>query len=309
MKRLNWIAGAILAGASAAAIAAPAQTPPDKASQQADVSQQLEQAQQALQAAAARVAALSLETFNHEFHRGLWQMNMSLGWARLGINLGEAADGGLAVQAVTPGGAADKAGIRAGDTLTSIAGIPLGDSGAHRQKLADTLDGLDPGKRVDVAWLHAGKSRHATLTAQDLFASVRHWADREGALASRQADLAARQASRVASHWHNVTPNSFWFSWPDRWGDMELAKLTPQLGQYFGTSKGLLVVRAPAKDGLKLQDGDVILKIGTREPGNPTQAMRILRSYAPGDTLKLTVMRDRRQQAWQVTLPKDRTPD
>ncbi|HET7307324.1 MAG TPA: PDZ domain-containing protein [Gammaproteobacteria bacterium] len=301
MKRLNFMAGAILAGASAVAMAAPAQTSPaDNATQQADISQQLEQAQQALQAAAARIAALSLETFSQQFHRGLWQMNMSLGWARLGVNLGEPGHGGLTVQAVTPGGAADQAGIQAGDTLQSVAGISLSGHEQHQQKLADTLDGLDPGEQVSVSWLHGGKPHHAKLTAQDLFASVHKWAEREGALAEQQA--AAARAAFAGIH----TPHPIvWFEQPDRWGDMELAKLTPQLGRYFGTSKGLLVVRAPDDDALKLKDGDVILKIGTREPGSPTQAMRILRSYTPGDTLKLTVMRDRHQQAWTVKLPQD----
>src|SRR2546430_13415861 len=40
--------------------------------------------------------------------------------------------------------------------------------------------------------------------------------------------------------------------------DLELATLTPRLGSYFGSEKGVLVVRAPADGALKLEDGDVI---------------------------------------------------
>ncbi|HET7569775.1 MAG TPA: PDZ domain-containing protein [Gammaproteobacteria bacterium] len=300
MKVRNWIVAAMLAGAPMAAMAGTGQVPvtPPNPAQPPDVSAQLEQAQQALQAAAARVAALSLATFDNRFHHGLWQMNMSLGWARLGINVGEPAKDGLSVEAVTPGGAADKAGIQAGDTLQSIAGIPLSAEKDNRHKLADALDNLNPGDRVKVAWAHAGKIRHAELTAQDLFASVRHWADRERDLAKQSAVAAQTVASTLA----NSMPQYFRFSLPNRWGDMELATLTPQLGQYFGANSGLLVVRAPHDDALQLQDGDVILKIGARQPGSPTQAMRILHSYMPGDTLKLTILRDHKQRELKIKL-------
>ena len=50
------------------------------------------------------------------------------------------------------------------------------------------------------------------------------------------------------------------------WADMELATLTPQLGSYFGTEKGVLVVRAPKEPGFPLEDGDVILAIEAASP-------------------------------------------
>ena len=42
------------------------------------------------------------------------------------------------------------------------------------------------------------------------------------------------------------------------WGDAEFVTLTPGLGRYFGTEKGVLVARAPRDAALGLQDGDVI---------------------------------------------------
>ena len=47
---------------------------------------------------------------------------------------------------------------------------------------------------------------------------------------------------------------------------LELVPVTPKLGQYFGTDKGLLVVRAPPAPGAGLEEGDVILTIGGRTP-------------------------------------------
>lgn len=63
---------------------------------------------------------------------------------------------------------------------------------------------------------------------------------------------------------------------------MELAEISPGLGQYFGTNQGVLVIRVP-RDGefLKLQDGDVILSIDGRVPEDGSHAARILRSYRP----------------------------
>lgn len=46
---------------------------------------------------------------------------------------------------------------------------------------------------------------------------------------------------------------------------MELATLTPKLGTYFGTEKGVLVVRSPPDGALKLEEGDVILAIDCRQ--------------------------------------------
>ena len=78
------------------------------------------------------------------------------------------------------------------------------------------------------------------------------------------------------------------------WGDAEFVTLTPQLGRYFGADKGVLVARAPEDAALGLQDGDVIVAIGGREPQDGRHAMRILRSYQPGEPVELRILRDRR---------------
>ena len=51
-------------------------------------------------------------------------------------------------------------------------------------------------------------------------------------------------------------------------GSAELVPMTPKLGQYFGTDKGLLVVRAPDDSRLKLEEGDVIVDIDGRTPSS-----------------------------------------
>jgi len=89
------------------------------------------------------------------------------------------------------------------------------------------------------------------------------------------------------------------------WSDAEFVKITPALGRYFGTDKGVLVARAPSDDALGLQDGDVIVAIGGREPQNGPHAMRILRSYQPGESVEIRVLRDRKAQTLKATVPED----
>jgi hypothetical protein len=89
-------------------------------------------------------------------------------------------------------------------------------------------------------------------------------------------------------------------------GALELVPVTPGLGRYFGTDKGLLVVRAPPEPGLGLADGDVLLTIGGRVPESPGQAFRILNSYEPGEKVKLGILRDRKRTDIEATLPAAR---
>src|SRR2546426_3153204 len=62
------------------------------------------------------------------------------------------------------------------------------------------------------------------------------------------------------------------------WGDLELVSLNADLGEYFGTKEGVLVVKAPADSSLPLKGGDVITSIGGGEAAEPTPATRILRT-------------------------------
>jgi S1-C subfamily serine protease len=91
-------------------------------------------------------------------------------------------------------------------------------------------------------------------------------------------------------------------------GTMELIALTPQLGRYFGTDHGVLVVRAPTHGVLQLQDGDVILSIGGRVPVSSSQAIRILTSYDPGQEIKLLILREHHRIDITATMPPATLP-
>ena len=92
--------------------------------------------------------------------------------------------------------------------------------------------------------------------------------------------------------------------WGDRWADIELVRLNEDLGRYFGTSEGLLVISPPDNDELDLQAGDVILGIDGREPYSPSRALRILRSYEEGETINIEIMRDRNRMTVSYVVPE-----
>lgn len=133
----------------------------------------------------------------------------------------------------------------------------------------------------------------------------------EGQLAAQQAGTqaqldAARQGAATAARLAELSPPiAGLVQEPLRGpiGTMELTALTPQLGRYFGTDRGVLVVRAPKHGVLKLQDGDVILSIGGRTPASSSQAIRILTSYDPGEKISLVVMRDHHRINITASLP------
>jgi hypothetical protein len=107
---------------------------------------------------------------------------------------------------------------------------------------------------------------------------------------------------------HMGAGNNFEFFMGSPWGGIELVKLNPDLGDYFGTREGVLVVRAPEDSSLALKGGDVILSVGERKPSSPEQAMRILRSYDAGETVTLDVLRKQKHVTvtWKVPEPDGR---
>ena len=76
-----------------------------------------------------------------------------------------------------------------------------------------------------------------------------------------------------------------------------IQELTPQLGEFFGTDKGVLVTSVhadspAAKAGLKA--GDVITALGDAPVSSPSDLMRAVRGADEGSDLSITYMRDKK---------------
>jgi S1-C subfamily serine protease len=210
---------------------------------------------------------------------------------------------GATVSAVTPGSAAAEAGLRAGDVITAINGESFsGDDGNNAtRKLLDFMSGVEEGDTLDVEYLRNGRTASVAVKPRTMQSHT--FALRSGNRAFAVPGMAAAPGAHLAPQ----APGFFsFFAGRGSWGDMEMVSLTKDLGRYFGTEKGLLIVRAPEDESLKLRDGDVIQQIDGREPTSVTHAMRILGSYQSGETLEIEIMRDKKRQTVSVEMPDDR---
>lgn len=273
----------------AGAQAAPATTAaPDRSA----LEQQLQAARAELDAAAREVAELSRQLYGDggelfKFVQGGPRGSM------LGISLasGEAREEGVPVAGVSPGGPAERAGLRSGDVIVAVDGQALkrtAERSASAQ-LVEIMRGTAPGSTIKLNYLREGKRYTASLTtapAEPPIARV---------LRERFADL-PEGALPMAGLERLLGPER-------GFGSLELVPVTPKLGRYFGTDRGLLVVRAPESKLLPLEEGDVLQTIDGRTPESPGHAFRILRSYEPGEKVKLGVLRERKSLVLDATMP------
>jgi len=223
----------------------------------------------------------------------------------LGVTVGsQEEDGpveGVEILGVSPGGAAAEAGLRAGDVITSINGEPLTavNAEAATDKLLDFMKGVETGDRVEVAYLRSGKSNSVEVAPRPIESHMFAFGFDGNSFAAPDVDVHVAPGSRDFG-------NFVWAMHDDGFGGMELVALTERLGSYFGTDDGLLVVRAPGNEELKLEDGDVILGIDGRTPTSVSHAMRILGSYQAGEELKIEIMRDKRKRTIEIEMPDNR---
>jgi S1-C subfamily serine protease len=85
----------------------------------------------------------------------------------------------------------------------------------------------------------------------------------------------------------------------------QLAKLDDDLAYYFKTREGVLVVKAPKDGKLGLKGGDVIQKIGDRRTGDPREVLDAISERAPGEKLKLEVMRQGKLTQLDGVMPEN----
>jgi len=218
--------------------------------------------------------------------------DMAFGRPRIGASVamgtGDAADrNGARIESVTPDGPADKAGLRAGDVITKFGDTNLaGDSPG--QRLVELAQALEPGDTVRVEYRRGSDRRNATIVARDLGGQMVFRGMPRGRIEQLMPALEGLQ-------------NTYTFF--GRGAGLRLADVNEGLGEYFGTSKGVLVLEAPGDSTLPLRAGDVILSIDGREPQSVSHAHRIMASYAAGESVRFEVMRQKQRSTlnWTVS--------
>jgi C-terminal processing protease CtpA/Prc len=208
---------------------------------------------------------------------------------------------GARIEAVSPGGPAEKAGLKAGDIITRFNGTSLAGVAAEEDeasgpgmKLIELARALDPGDTAQVEYRRGTETRKASLVAEEVEYHGMSQMDIPGMVERSMPRI------QVGPGWPGDFSVNMFMNAP--WGGIELVSLNPDLGDYFGTREGVLVVRAPEDSTLSLKGGDVILAIGGRKPTSPEHAMRILRSYDVGETVTIDVQRKQHRTTvtWKV---------
>lgn len=288
MNRTRWIAGGALLACLAATAPAMAQeaeaarAEAQREMERAEAERALADAQRRLEEAAREVAELSLEMSGPVIEQVRKIRIDGPGRAMLGINIDDAGPGekGVKVVSVSPGGPAAEAGVKSGDVVTAMDGKAL----ASGRDLIAGMRSVEPGQSVKLDLRRDGKSVKVAVVAKP-----------------REEMMFISGGPGRHIEIEGMPPMAHFMMGP--FGDLELVSMTPGLGRYFGTEKGLLVVRAPETQGDALEDGDVILAIGGREPQNPGHALRILGSYQPKETVEVRVLRRKAERTIKLQVP------
>ncbi|MBK6672693.1 MAG: PDZ domain-containing protein [Proteobacteria bacterium] len=292
---------------------------------QEELQKKLDEARAQLDKSAREVAELSMQLGGE----GRRQFRFQSGdgpppRAVIGVQIANGAgEGGAKVVEVSPGGAAADAGIKAGDVITSIGGEDISKESDPGRALVARMAQVDPNLKVQVGVLREGKKLNFDVTP-------------------RPAPMQTFRLERRGPGGAGGPPGAQVFTFPGpgpgvgpgpgmpggpgmggplqqrreiiinrgdeggmgmRFRGIEFATLSEKLGSYFGVKAGVLVVRAGNNAAFRLQDGDVILSIDSRTPGDAQHAGRILRSYSPGEKLTIRVQRDRKAQNLEITVP------
>ena len=220
---------------------------------------------------------------------------------------------GARIAGVTPGGPADRAGVRTDDIVVRLNGTRLTTGGAVRDEVGEghLESQTGPGMRlIEMASrLDAGDTIRLDVRRDDRAMTFTFPAGES------EADVLIR---RFGDQMVGVVPRLREMFTPDAQGnvqiriggtfaDLELVRVNPGLAEYFGTSEGLLVVDAPSDSSLGLRAGDVILNIGGRRPTSPAHALRILGTYESGESVSFEIYRSRRRTTVNGRIPQHRS--
>ena len=229
----------------------------------------------------------------------------------IGVVLQADPERGARLAAVTPNGPASSAGLRAGDRLLAIQGKEVGD-GSPEQRLqrAQTLIGpLEDGQQVELLVESEGRQRTVAVEARAL-PGFRGWALSPGETEALAARMAAAVAPVAAYRIGDLGPLALCpdggndcladiFLAQRDWRGMRLATLNPELGRYFGSDRGVLVLEA--SEALpQLRPGDVLLSVDGEPIASPQDTMRALRGQQDGETRSIRLLRDRKQRELKV---------
>lgn len=246
----------------------------------------------------------------------------------LGVLLAPDEKAGVRIAGVTPDGGAAKAGLRSGDRLVSVDGKPV-QGGSAQSRIDDArrlLGDLSVKSAVKIGYERAGRAATASVTPQ-LDRHVMIWKIDDGASATGNGHVVVKSgqggtfelltddivgdAPGIHEEILRLAPRAEckggackapMLMSAFRWNGLNLASVDAQLGRYFGTDHGVLVLSTGELAGL--QAGDVLQRVGGKPVASPREVMAALRGKPDGARVPVDYLRDRKAGKTSITVPK-----
>ena len=226
---------------------------------------------------------------------------------------------GALLDDVSEDGPADKTGIEAGDIIIELDGESLLEGfedydleGAEGQMLSGPgqrlsllARELEIGDTITVKYRRDGDTHITELVVGDFEGAITSygWTNQFDSLNSQMRSLSYRL--RELPEVHIQGPRNFAIAIGERVPGLEMVELNPDLGEYFGTEEGVLVISVPEENELGLMAGDVIQTIDGRQVRAPSHAMRILRSYEEEEEVSFGIFRQKRSRTVTGKVPQN----
>jgi S1-C subfamily serine protease len=262
--------------------------------------------------------------------------------AMVGVVLG-IKDGHVVLGALTPDGPAARAGLRSSDVVTAIDGqsvvakTPLESLDKARGYLANLKEGqtvaieYQRGAQKGVVIVNAERREALNWPAlmnedpehpflpKDFDERIRADVERASRTAEREAQReVAREASRTAreamarmrEHMNSEEVRAALAKAREAsrhampWWGLNLAPMNGELGRYFGTDRGALVIASDEASLPGLRGGDVITAVGKDAIARPEDVMRALRDQPEGKDVAIKLMRDHKVLALTMKTPE-----
>jgi serine protease Do len=221
---------------------------------------------------------------------------------QLGVRISDLPDGGVRVEEVEPDSAAAKAGLKAGDVVTSFDGERVRSARQFARLVHETA----PGRTVTASITRNDGKQDLQITMTE---------GRDAAVTWDDDHFRERFTERLPDLDLPNLPFDFHFDYEfppmastGRLG-VTVNSLTGQLAEYFGAKEGVLVTSvadgsAASRAGLKA--GDVITAVNGSHVANREDLLRVLRDSSDED-VTLGIVRDRKEMTVHVKVEPRRS--